>query len=197
MKKLQLVVGISLLSTFVMAFTSIRNKRATTLELPMLTPATIKVLKVELKPEVLEIKLKNHDAFLDAIGHRESSGNYKAVNRYGYLGKYQFGKSTLDHIKIKVDKETFLNSPKLQEEAMHRLLLANKKSLRKYIRKYNNKTVHGVYITESGLLAAAHLGGAGSVRKFLKKGYQFKDGNGTKLTSYIEQFAGYTLTLNE
>ena len=38
------------------------------------------------------------------------------------------------------------------------------------------KTIHGVYITESGILAAAHLAGAGNVRKFFRKGYEFKDG---------------------
>ena len=47
--------------------------------------------------------------------------------------------------------------------------------------------------TESGILAAAHLAGAGNVRKFFKKGYEFKDGNGTKMTSYMVQFSGYKL----
>jgi hypothetical protein len=29
--------------------------------------------------------------FLNALGQRESSGNYHAVNQLGYLGKYQMG----------------------------------------------------------------------------------------------------------
>jgi len=197
MRTLKITIGVSMISTLLMAFANVTARKLKVQPIIELKAKPIELIEVCLEPEMMTLELKNHYAFLDAVGHRESSGNYKAVNRYGYLGKYQFGRSTLNHIKIEATDEEFLNSPKLQEEAMHRLLLANKKSLRKYIRKYNNKTVHGVYITESGLLAAAHLGGAGSVRKFLKKGYQFKDGNGTKLTSYIEQFAGYTLTLNE
>lgn len=197
MRTLKITIGVSMISTLLMAFANVTARKLKVQPITELKAKPIELIEVCLEPEMMTLELKNHYAFLDAVGHRESSGNYKAVNRYGYLGKYQFGRSTLNHIKIEATDEEFLNSPKLQEEAMHRLLLANKKSLRKYIRKYNNKTVHGVYITESGLLAAAHLGGAGSVRKFLKKGYQFKDGNGTKLTSYIEQFAGYTLTLNE
>jgi hypothetical protein len=50
-----------------------------------------------------------------------------------------------------------------------------------------------VYITESGLLAAAHLAGPGNVKKFLRKGYEFKDGNGTKMTSYMIKFSNYRL----
>ena len=65
------------------------------------------------------------NAFLEAMGKRESSNNYRAVNRFGYMGKYQFGKSTLKTLKIKVSKEEFLNNPDLQEEAMHKLLLYN------------------------------------------------------------------------
>ena len=59
---------------------------------------------VEAEPIKVNINLdiKNHDAFLEAMGKRESSNNYRAVNRFGYMGKYQFGKSTLKTLKIKV-----------------------------------------------------------------------------------------------
>ena len=53
--------------------------------------------------------------------------------------------------------------------------------------------MHGIYITESGILAAAHLAGPGNVKKFFRKGYEFKDGNGTKMTSYLERFSSYKL----
>jgi hypothetical protein len=33
------------------------------------------------------------DKFLMLIAASESGGNYKAWNRYGYIGKYQFGSS--------------------------------------------------------------------------------------------------------
>lgn len=195
MNKLRAIIGVLLLSTIVMAFASVTRPRLEKVESLKVKPIAIVTPVIEV--ETIKLITKSHHAFLDAIGQRESSGNYKAVNRYGYLGKYQFGRSTLEHLKFNVTQEEFLNNPLLQEKAMQKLLLANKKSLRKQIKKHCGTIVHGIYITESGLLAAAHLGGAGSVRKFLRNGYEFKDGNGTKLTSYMELFAGYTLDLNE
>ncbi len=75
------------------------------------------------------------------------------------------------------------------------LLQKNRRTLRREIKKYVGKTINDVYITESGLLAAAHLAGAGNVRRFFRKGYEFRDGNGTKMTSYMIKFANYTLNL--
>jgi hypothetical protein len=112
------------------------------------------------------------------------------------MGRYQFGKSTLKGLGFKVTKDEFLNSPYIQEKAMQKLLLHNRKRLRKLIDEHCGTVVHGVYITESGLLAAAHLGGAGSVRKWFRTGKVRKDGFGTKITSYMIQFNGYTLDLN-
>ena len=111
------------------------------------------------------------------------------------MGRYQFGNETLKTLRIKVSREAFLNSPDLQEFAMVELLKYNKKKLQKYIDKYDGKVVHGVLVTESGLLAAAHLGGAGSVRKWFRTGKIRKDGNGTKITSYMVRFGGYTLNI--
>jgi hypothetical protein len=51
-------------------------------------------------------------------------------------------------------------------------------------------------ITESGILAAAHLGGQGSVKRYFKHGKVFKDGYGTKITSYMDTFSGYDIQLN-
>ena len=111
------------------------------------------------------------------------------------MGKYQFGKRTLRGLGFKISKEEFLNSPEIQEEAMHKLLQTNKKYLKKYIDEYDGKIVHRVLVTESGLLAAAHLGGAGSVKKWFRTGKVRKDGNGVKITTYMERFSGYELYL--
>jgi len=111
------------------------------------------------------------------------------------MGRYQFHLSTLESIGIKTTRKEFLSSPTLQEQAMKKLLTSNKKTLRRYIRKYNNTVLHGVYVTESGVLAAAHLGGAGNVIKWFRKGEVFKDGNGTPITQYMKVFSGYELNL--
>ena len=65
----------------------------------------------------------------------------------------------------------------------------------KYIDEFDGQVVNGILVTESGLLAAAHLGGAGSVRKWFRTGKIRKDGNGVKITNYMERFSGYSLYL--
>jgi len=156
----------------------------------------IDVVKPKLEVKIEMPVVKNHSTFLDAIGFRESTNNYKAVNQFGYLGKYQFGRKTLNAIGFEdVSNREFLTNPSIQEEAMLILLQKNRRTLRREIKKYVGKTINDVYITESGLLAAAHLAGAGNVRRFFRKGYEFRDGNGTKMTSYMIKFANYTLNL--
>ena len=139
MRTLKITIGVSMISTLLMAFANVTAKKLKVEPILELEAKPIELLEVCPTVEITTLELRNHYAFLDAIGHRESSGNYKVVNRYGYLGKYQFGRTTLDHIKIKATDEEFLNSPVLQEEAMQRLLLANKRSLRRQIKKYDGK----------------------------------------------------------
>jgi hypothetical protein len=136
------------------------------------------------------------EKFLDAIGHRESTNRYDVVNPWGYMGRYQFGRSTLKGLGYDVSKKEFLSNPELQEEAMLSLLKHNKEKLQKYIDVFDGKTINGIYITESGILAAAHLGGQGSVRRYFRNGKVFRDGNGTKITSYMDKFSGYDIVLN-
>jgi len=196
MKNLILTIVVSLASTFVMAFTmATRMKVDMVVEEPP-RPLALAVITPKIEAPKVELIIKNHDKFLEDLGMRESSGNYKAVNQYGYLGKYQFGRKTLNALGYKdVSNRVFLANPLIQEEAMYDLLIHNKKILRRQIEKYNGKVINGILITESGILAAAHLAGAGNVKKFFRKGYEFRDGNGTKMTSYMKKFSNYMLEL--
>ena len=154
-----------------------------------------------LREEAEELRIKQYHEdellrFLNDIGHRESGNRYDITNTWGYMGRYQFGKSTLKGLGFDVTREEFLNNPQLQEEAMLALLNHNKKKLQPYIDIYDGKTINGMYISESGILAAAHLGGQGSVKRYFKNGKIFKDAYGTKITSYMKQFSGYDIKLN-
>jgi len=154
-----------------------------------------------LREEAEELRIKQYHEdellrFLNDIGHRESGNRYDITNTWGYMGRYQFGKSTLKGLGFDVTREEFLNNPQLQEEAMMALLNHNKKKLQPYIDIYDGKTINGMYISESGILAAAHLGGQGSVKRYFRNGKVFKDANGTKITSYMKQFSGYDIKLN-
>ena len=196
MKKLLITIVVFLASSFVMAFTIALRDEVVALEEPPSRPlASINTLPIV--PELAIVPLfKSHSDFLNDLGHRESTNNYKAVNRYGYLGKYQFGRKTLNALGYKgVSNREFLANASIQEEAMYALLVHNKKILRRTIKNYSFQTINGVFITEAGILAAAHLAGPGNVKKFFRGGKEFKDGNGTKMTSYMVKFSMYTLEL--
>ena len=156
--------------------------------------------------------------FLNDLGARESGGNYKAFNKYGYAGKYQMGEAALidagyyskpsriynnDWSGVFLGKDgvksiqDFLNSPKAQENAQ----IIFKKKQWGYLKavgaiNYLGLLVNDFVITQAGLLAGAHLKGAGSVIQYLKSGgkLKFKDGFGTTLESYMKQFANYDVS---
>jgi hypothetical protein len=195
MKNLLLTIVVSLASTVVMAFSlATREEVKSAIELEPERPLALIETTPKIEAPKLELIIKNHTKFLEDLGMRESSGNYKAVNQFGYLGKYQFGRRTLNALGYEeVSNREFLTNGSIQEEAMYALLSHNKKILRRQIEKYHGKTINGIYITESGILAAAHLAGPGNVKKFFRKGYEFKDGNGTKMTSYMIKFSNYRL----
>jgi hypothetical protein len=193
MKIIKRTIFVMFLALMLMSFTNIYLRM--TSEEPLVIPKNDVVL-VPIEIEKIPIEIDQTDKFLDAIGMRESSNRYDVVNGWGYMGKYQFGRKTLKALGYDVSKKEFLNSPYLQEKAMLDLLHHNRKILKTYIEYWDGKTIHGKRITESGILAAAHLAGPGNVKKFFRKGAEFKDGNGTKMTSYLTQFSGYELNLD-
>ena len=45
--------------------------------------------------------VKDFVGFKEFLGFFESGSDYKKINRLGYLGKYQFGRSTLKVLRVK------------------------------------------------------------------------------------------------
>lgn len=135
---------------------------------------------------------KSYDGFKEAVGFKESRGNYRTINEFGYMGKYQFGIGTLELLGIYNGVE-FLNSPQLQEAAFYTNTSRNKWILIRDIARFEGKIINGVEVTESGILAAAHLAGPGSVKKYLRSyGAQaFSDAFGTSIKNYMKRFSGY------
>ena len=133
--------------------------------------------------------------FKEAIAFKESQGKYGVVNTLGYLGKYQFGVSTLDLLGIK-NPQKFLNNPALQEKAFLVNAKRNKWVLRRDIKRFVGKKIKGILITESGILAAAHLAGPGNVKRYLRSygALETKDAYGTDIPSYMHKFSNYDTT---
>ncbi|MBR5020151.1 MAG: hypothetical protein IKY17_00840 [Oscillospiraceae bacterium] len=152
---------------------------------------------------------KGYDEFLDALGYRESTDNYALVNKFGHMGRYQMGGEALEEAGFKDEngkwtalansygiysKEDFLNCPEGQDYA----IAAYHKVVCGYIRAYNleryvGTTYCGVKVTRSGLLAACHLVGIGSMRKALASGEPSYDGYGTPASEYLDLFGGYNI----
>jgi len=143
-------------------------------------------------------KATNTQPLLDALKERESSGDYKADNIYGYVGAYQFGASRLADLGVvkrgtknsdlddpKVwtgkygftSKEKFLNDAKGQDKLakVHVLDLA---------RQLKGSATDSADL--SGKIFAAHLLGVQGSKNLNKK-----DGNGTSGMEYYK--LGYGL----
>lgn len=194
MKNYNVIGLVSLVCLIMMSFTSFMMRESVEATLLKAKPIVKIEPTITIKP--IKIEIDQTQMFLDAIGMRESSNRYDVVNKWGYMGKYQFGRNTLKNLGYDVTRKEFLNSPILQERAMLDLLNHNKEILQKYINYWEGKKIYGTTITESGILAAAHLAGPGNVKRFLKEGKEFKDGNGTKLTGYLTQFSGYKINID-
>lgn len=141
--------------------------------------------------------MRTFEQFAQALALQESGGEYKALNRFGYLGRYQFGLARLTDLGLCRRKpgttgyanqnfewipphtETeFLNSPILQD----RIFQTHIADLRRQLKQF-----------ESGLVAAAHLLGVGGVKHLLFEGEVDKDANGTSALDYIKKFASFDL----
>ena len=148
--------------------------------------------------------LKPFNSFLDDLAYRESKNDWTSVNKYGYIGKYQFGEIAFKDVNHNViDAKEFQKNPKIfpehkQDELMIKLLKNNKHYLRDYM-SYVGKEVKGIKITLSGLLAGSHLVGNTAVKKFLDSEgkIDIQDAMGTKCSEYIKNFSGYKLNLGE
>lgn len=126
----------------------------------------------------------------------ESNNDHTVVNRFGYMGKYQFGMSTLRLLAKRgymepVTKTEFLRDVMLQEKAMDALIKENRNYIyRNKLNLYIGKKVRNTKITLEGMLAASHLVGPYAVKQFLYTDGRVnkKDGNGTSVVDYLSKF---------
>ena len=140
---------------------------------------------------------KTFTGFKEAVAFKESRGKYGVVNSLGYLGKYQFGIGTLELVGI-YNPDYFLSNPQLQERAFKTNIARNKWILRKDIEKYNGLKIGNIHITESGIIAAAHLAGPGNVKKYLRSlgAHDVNDDYGSSISHYLKYDHNFDKILN-
>lgn len=134
--------------------------------------------------------------FLHSVGQFESENKYTAVNEIGMLGRYQFDPRTIRALGYKVSNAQFLRNKKLQDSVMVQYMRDNRRELKPLIKKYAGRVVRGVHVTESGILAAAHLAGSAGVWSWFypnKYHYGTVDKNGASVKLYMKKFGGYDL----
>lgn len=148
------------------------------------------------KPTVSYPLVKRIISKYETAGHPKE---YTLVNKWGYMGKYQFHSSTLRTLGFsKKEIRRYLKDPALQEKAMNRLITWNYNYFEKQgLFDCVGDTINCVVITKEGMLAGAHLLGALAVEHFMwNDGHmgtvKYKgvtvykcDGNGTPLTKYM------------
>ena len=138
--------------------------------------------------------------FINDLGYSESRNNWLSVNSIGCFGEWQFAESTLRYLgfrKItlrKFRKDPFIFPRELQIGALKALIRVNRLYLTDY-EHYIGHSIKGIVITRSGMIAAAHLGGAGSLMKFLDSGGRInkRDLYGTSISDYLRNFSSYDL----
>ena len=158
--------------------------------------------------------------FYEALKLRESSGNYAAKNKFGYIGAYQIGEAVLNDLGYYNEEgskpnyynndwsgkftgkdginstDDILNDPWIQDKMIkdyHDLVWSRLK--KKGADKYLGKKINGVELTKSGMTAAAHLKGDTSLMNYLRADgkMEAKDAFGTDIMEYITKFGGYDI----
>jgi hypothetical protein len=156
---------------------------------------------------------KDYDDFRNAIAQKESTNNYSLNEETGYWGRYQLDYGTLNDIGwMNKDKKgnpywtdkakahgvtslaTFLSNHAAQDTAFD---LVFKRYWEQLVTKgataYIGQKYMGVTVTTSGLLAAAHLVGAGGITMGLQNGVEKYDYYGTSASSYMKDYGGYKI----
>jgi len=176
------------------------------------SPFTNNASAASLKPEEMVVGYLH----IREMGGKSDKKSLRRFNQYGYVGALQFGVSALESVGELLPgsskardtagvsqkewimdgahwvggdtaRDAWLSSWSRQRASGIKLAAKNYESLR-YVLDEKGITDK----TEiAALLAAAHLGGAGSVKKALRGGDVRKDGNGTSIWNYREGFKSW------
>jgi hypothetical protein len=144
----------------------------------------------------------NYDSYAQKIGMRESTNNYKAVNDFGYVGKYQMGSMALqdaglvkrgtkqskksmedaNNWNLKGGLNEFLNNPELQEKTMYDYTKRNMSTLKRIGVLNKESSAEDI----AGALGVSHLLGPGGAKELIINKKENKDAYGTGGSEYLK-----------
>jgi hypothetical protein len=160
---------------------------------------------------------KDYSAFFAALRHKESRGNYQAVNTLNFLGAYQFGEAALiDLGYVRRDRDIydnnygggftgkhgirsaqeFLRNPQVQDIAAEEWMQVMWRYIEaEGLHRYAWREVGGQTLSPSGMLAATHLLGSGALKNFVETGGRadIRDPYGMPLHVYIRDLGGFEI----
>lgn len=142
-----------------------------------------------------------NEKFLHTLKMRESSGVLDTVNSLGYFGLYQFGEVAMRDLGLNIDHRYFTaNIGKYTEEVQDSICIEYCKLNKHYLRRYYcylGSVINGIEVTESGMIASAHLVGNGGVKKWLRSNGKevVTDSFGTSIEEYMSTFKNLKLKI--
>lgn len=145
------------------------------------------------------------DGLPESLIRTESGGNFGARNNVaGAGGVGHFGRGQFSHARLTdamnagviprgTTPDQFLANPGMQE-AVERWHVSDigRRIQEAGLDRFVGQTINGTQVTPEGMLAVAHLGGFGGLRRFLESGGQYNpaDAFGTSLQNYLGTHGG-------
>lgn len=141
-------------------------------------------------------RLKRERPDLFVLAMRESASwkdtvpNWAIVNSLGCVGAFQIKHKYLKKLGFDFMLDSFVRDPNIfppdsQVKAICKMMDRNREIIRPYF-DYVGDTIRGIGITETGIMYAAHIAGAGGVKRFFDRGHNPRDINGTSLMDYLD-----------
>jgi len=143
--------------------------------------------------------INNFMLFSDSLIKTESGHDTTIVNiNTGAIGAPQLMPETIKYLGYNIDLTDFVNNPscfpgQLQYEIFLQLLDSNHfYFVKNNVYDYVGQQIDSVTITKSGLLAAAHIGGAYGTKKFIETNGKYNPSDGhNRISDYMYKFANF------
>lgn len=140
------------------------------------------------EPALVTVGCVARDSDVYSQSYKNAPGEGGQVYKNGHVGMCK-GLEPNGHL---TDNSSLANG--LQDELIRKLMQGNWRTIHRLgLDQYICNTVNGILVTPSGLLAGAHLVGAGGLQTFLtgKGGHKVYDGNGVHVSKYMTTKNGY------
>ena len=196
--KRQLVIPVLSLASLILFSAPIRSElyieESKPIEIFITRPFNYQLTNLKYLPII-----DQQEAWIYHMYLKESSCDWTEINKTNHIGGWQFGRSTLKRLGYgHITPYKFKRNPNIfplrtQLQAVKSLMRIHEMELEPYMGYVVlEREIKGVRITKAGLLAGAHLGGAGGVKLFLTSNGEIDLSDGhTRISDYIKEFSIY------